>query len=1138
MKSKRISGKYCREGKVPKGLYAKIKESLRIRPHGKDPKFFNKIGIVIIFLSLLASGTMIAGITETVTDSSSDDIVPLQHIWDIDSVHTNGQGHVCVYTSIALDSIENPHIAFGDTSDPANPYNLMYASKIGAVWTVEYADANGKVGLYASLDIDDNDRPHISHQGAIDVVNTQLKYTTKVGGIWDTETVDSAGSVGWFTSIAVDSKGNPHISYYDATRDFNPPGPTWVKYATNNGSGWNTENAFSHGWPPHPSIVFDPAENPHISSRGVHAEKNGGVWNTEGIGSPAWEPQPIAIASDGTIHIAYKGPDKAPLYYAVKKPGGSWEEEVVDPKEATGMSPSIALDSKSNPHISYRDTFGPLMHAVKVGGIWVREAVDPAIKAAAWTSIVLDSEDSIHISYYDDFYGILKYVKGIPLPDLVLSSIKFNPPNPWLNGTHVSINATIKNIGVVDAYDVLVNFSDNLNLISEEQIPLIVAPNGVRWAEASWNATPLGLHDICIHVDPNNAIAEYNESNNKICYTLAVIEAPDLTLLSIDILFNTSSLVRNRTEVTIKATIHNLGTEDAFDVIARFYDGDPGDPLGTGPGVQIDGDQFIFWIPSGENRTKKVLWTATPAGIHNIYVIVDPDNTIMEMNETNNIANKTIEVSNPDYVLRNSKPPPMQKIGIGKAVQISSQVKNIGKINATVESIIAFYDQINPLSPFKTYTVPPMNASEVSIEYYSTWAAPTTSGIYYVVIEVDYANSIEELNENNNKQIIEFDVRDKPVTAIHVGTPQYFTISNLYVKSSTEFSFTVEDYSETGYKTYYYIDNLPWNLYSGAFIIPAEGEHTIYFNSTDNLGNMEETKSYTVRVDNAPPATSFSISEPKYKGDGDLYWSVTSSTAFALSAVDSGLMPVGLQRTEYRIDDFLTWTTYTEQFNLGDLDDGLHTIHFRSVDNLGNTETEKSLIVYVDNTPPTTTISPNEMYVDFGTAFTLTVTDGDGCGVDYSQYSIDYGNWKDYLDPFTMNTYGPHEITYWSMDNLGNMESKKILLVIVPQPEVAEEEYNYKPLIALIFTIVLLVIGSIISYKRPLKPKGKNKKIRLLTWLLVVLPFIIAETITGVVSLFTGLPSVPPLLGAGIVVDLSILITGLIAFVIVYRKSR
>ena len=110
-------------------------------------------------------------------------------------------------------------------------------------------------------------------------------------------------------------------------------------------------------------------------------------------------------------------------------------------------------------------------------------------------------------------------------------------------------------------------------------------------------------------------------------------------MTSLDIVFDPPSPVENDTAVTFNATIHNIGDLGASDVIVRFYDGDPGDPVGSGPGKPIDSDKTITAISARSYGYAEISWTATPTGIGFIYVVIDPDNNITESNETNNVAN-------------------------------------------------------------------------------------------------------------------------------------------------------------------------------------------------------------------------------------------------------------------------------------------------------------------------------------------------------------------------------------------------------------------------------------------------------------------------------------------------------------------
>jgi Tol biopolymer transport system component len=117
---------------------------------------------------------------------------------------------------------------------------------------------------------------------------------------------------------------------------------------------------------------------------------------------------------------------------------------------------------------------------------------------------------------------------------------------------------------------------------------------------------------------------------------------PDLIVE--DISFDTPSPVRNGTTVLINTTIQNIGGLEATNVTIKFYDGDPGNPFGSGPGFQIGTDHIAPSILIGENITVQITWNASPLGLHNIYVIADPFDIIMEYNETNNVANRSIGV--------------------------------------------------------------------------------------------------------------------------------------------------------------------------------------------------------------------------------------------------------------------------------------------------------------------------------------------------------------------------------------------------------------------------------------------------------------------------------------------------------------
>lgn len=133
------------------------------------------------------------------------------------------------FTSIALDSGNNPHIAY-----TSGGHRLWYTRWNGTSWDAPTVvdNTSGDIGWFTSIAIDSNDYPHISYY---DHTNTSLKYAY-YDGTWHTETVDNTGAVAVFgTSLALDNSDHPHISYITRGTLVD------LKYARHDGTGWNIE---------------------------------------------------------------------------------------------------------------------------------------------------------------------------------------------------------------------------------------------------------------------------------------------------------------------------------------------------------------------------------------------------------------------------------------------------------------------------------------------------------------------------------------------------------------------------------------------------------------------------------------------------------------------------------------------------------------------------------------------------------------------------------------------------------------------------------------------------------------------------------------------------------------------------------
>lgn len=188
-------------------------------------------------------------------------------------------------------------------------------------------------------------------------------------------------------------------------------------------------------------------------------------------------------------------------------------------------------------------------------------------------------------------------------------------------------------------------------------------------------------------------------------------------------------------------------------------------------------------------------------------------------------------------------------------------------------------------------------------------------------------------------------------------------------------------------------------------------------------------------ADNEPPVTTITISQPQLNIGDNLY--ISNQTLISFSAIDYGIVPSGVNYTEYKIDNESSWTKYTEPFNLTSYSDSQHTIYYRSIDKMQNTEQEKTTTLVLDKTPPVTTITASDPLIEGivniispRTRFTLSSTDNLS-GVKEIQYSIDGSAYQTYIANFSLSgmNAGLHTITYKAIDNLGNEEAEKTLTV-------------------------------------------------------------------------------------------------------------
>ncbi|MFH1282201.1 MAG: S8 family serine peptidase [bacterium] len=273
--------------------------------------------------------------------------------------------------------------------------------------------------------------------------------------------------------------------------------------------------------------------------------------------------------------------------------------------------------------------------------------------------------------------------------------------------------------------------------------------------------------------------------------------------------------------------------------------------------------------------------------------------------------------------------------------------------------------------------------------------------------------------------------------SIQIATPQIY-----FLNSQSKISLSAQDPLLNGYASQvreinYSINgssSVPFNICKDSFSIAGiDGEYDILFYSVDNVGNTEDTRTISVKLDNTPPDFEIKVNGPQYLEEG-IVWISTATEIMIIPNDNNGS---GVNKTEYRVDNE-EYTELVEEAAYFTIPaGGSRVIYARCEDNLGNIR-EETYSVFVDTIAPITSVISAKPVFNIGEAIIAPLANEtvfevveDGSGLDHVEYCINGGEWIRYIKPVVVLEEGKYTIVYCAIDNIGNRESEKQFTVSV-----------------------------------------------------------------------------------------------------------
>lgn len=439
-----------------------------------------------------------------------------------------------------------------------------------------------------------------------------------------------------------------------------------------------------------------------------------------------------------------------------------------------------------------------------------------------------------------------KMIKVIPRLDLTVTAedIRITPEDPGPADT-LRIKVVVHNEGYLPAEEFSVLITNGLpgtggKILGQINVPGLAGQASIE-VTAETNL-PEGEYRIYVTVDPDNLVEEDWDDNNQAFYELVVKRRFDLAISSNNIFLSNSEPVESE-KIIIYATVINKREEPVENVPVAFYLGDPkeGNFLGKVVLEEVAGNMSAL---------AQITWDTTGiTGRNYIYVWIDPEETITEVDKTNNLTLQVVYITpRPDLAVQVTAGAMVE----GVPGNINIRLANQGK-GAAGEFLVRTYwgDPAGGVLLTDDILIPGL-ASGATYNINVVLDTAYRGGTHMVYAEVDPENRINETNETNNLAGVEFQINPPPELVVLEEeislTPSPVHEGDRVLLTAVIRNQSVTRVQNVPVRIYWLIDEEEWEpLFEG--VVTVQGEQTVTVETEWDSDYRVGTNSFMVHID-------------------------------------------------------------------------------------------------------------------------------------------------------------------------------------------------------------------------------------------------------------------------------------------------